>query len=482
MPPPRVTVIVVPRERYSQTERSLEDLYEKTTLPFDLIYVDAGSPGPVRRYLDEASRRLDFRLIRVDRYLGQNAARNLARPHAKTEFVVFLDNDVLLTPGWLEGILQCADETGASVVGPLYLEGELDQDTIHMAGGVAHFTQEDGESVFYDEHHLAGSRLSDVRGSLARKRCDYVEFHCTLVRNDVLEKLGPLDEEMRSIHEHIDLGLQVRRAGGSVYVEPGSVVSYIPPPPCEWSDLPFFMTRWSDDWNAFTLRRFKEKWGYSHVRFFGEDSASGSEETILRWARGHRRLMTGLTVTSEGADRPESARQEAHLMAALFLSVERQRFDLVLEGTGGRAVEAASGVTTLDLFDRLSEMLERADHDELDLRIRPLATLDHPVAVLRLDDLEEERMERMRRFAFLVLETRAGTYQCWLAIGRGDRGSAALWRRLGVSATGAADPVPMPGSRRSKTRLVHGSTGLIQSLSTLESAGLFPILRPGVLA
>jgi len=493
---PRVTVVVVPRERFSQTQRSLEDLYEHTTLPFHLIYVDAGAPPPTRRYLEEAARERGFELIRVDRYLGQNAARNLTRGLVKTEFVVFLDNDVLLTPGWLEKIVQCADETGAWVVGPLYLEGELDREIIHMAGGVAHFTEEAGESVFYDEHAFAGSSLPDVRASLTRKRCDYVEFHCMLIRSEVLERLGPLDEEIRSIHEHIDLGLRVRRAGGSVYFEPAAVVSYVPPPPYEWRDFPFFMVRWSDAWNESTLRRFKEKWGYSHVRFFGDSTNPAGEETILRWARGHRRLMTGLRISGDGEDRPETPLEEAHLMVALLLSVERERFDLLLSDGDERVVADARSLTTHDVLDRVSEMLLRADEEELNLMIRPLAPpASHPVALVRLDDLDGERLACLRRFAFLVLETGPGVYQCWLAIARGDPKSAALWRRLGLSAAAdGADPVRLAGSRivgpqapnrggrHPRVRIVEACAGLLNPLWTFESEGLFPLLRQGILS
>jgi GT2 family glycosyltransferase len=490
---PRVTIVVVPRERFSQTQRSLEDLYEHTTLPFHLIYVDAGGPPPTRRYLEEAARERGFELIRVDRYLGQNEARNLTRSLVKTEFVVFLDNDVLLTPGWLEKIVQCADETGAWVVGPLYLEGELDREIIHMAGGVAHFTEEAGESVFYDEHAFAGSSLPAVRGSLTRRRCDYVEFHCTLVRSDVLDRLGPLDEEIRSIHEHIDLGLRVRRAGGSVYFEPGAVVSYVPPPPYEWRDFPFFMVRWSDAWNESTLRRFKEKWGYAHVRFFGDSTTPAGEETILRWARGHRRLMTGLKISGEGDERPETPLEEAHLMVALLLSVERERFDLFLSDGDERAVADARCLTTHDVLDRVTEMLLRADEDDLNLLIRPLALpASHPVALVRLDDLDGERLARVRRFAFLVLETGSDAHQCWLAIARGEK-STALWRRLGLSAAAdGADPVRLAGSRivgpepnrggrHSRVRIADACAGLLNPLWTLESEGLFPLLRQGVL-
>jgi UDP:flavonoid glycosyltransferase YjiC (YdhE family) len=80
-----------PGKRFSQTHRSLEDLYEHTTLPFHLIYVDAGSPAPIRRYLEEASRQRGFQLIRLDRYVGQNEARNLARRRALFSQVLAAD-------------------------------------------------------------------------------------------------------------------------------------------------------------------------------------------------------------------------------------------------------------------------------------------------------------------------------------------------------------------------------------------------------
>ena len=230
---PVVTVVVVLRERFGLTQRSLEDLYEHTTLPFHLIYVDAGSPTSVRHYLEAAAAQRQFQLIQVDRFLSPNEARNLAQRHVRTKYVVFLDNDILLTPRWLEKLVRCAEETGAWVVGPLYLIGELSAQTIHMAGGVAHVTEQGGQRIFYDEHLLADSPLPGTRASLHRRPCDYVEFHCALVRNEVFERLGPLDEQLLSVHEHIDLGLLVRAAGGSVYIEPRSVITYVPPPPCD---------------------------------------------------------------------------------------------------------------------------------------------------------------------------------------------------------------------------------------------------------
>ena len=163
-----------------------------------------------------------------------------------------------------------------------------------------------------------------------RNPCDYVEFHCTLIRADALQRLGPFDEGLLSLHEHIDLGLRVRDAGGSAYFEPRSVVSYVPPPPYDSHDFPFFMMRWSDAWNRATVERFKEKWGYETMRYFGDTAPPGSEDTILRWARGHRRRMTGLRLSEEGEGSPKSPLEEAQYMVALFLSIDRDSFDLRL--------------------------------------------------------------------------------------------------------------------------------------------------------
>ena len=493
---PCVTLVVVPRERFSQTQRSLEDLYEHTTLPFDLVYVDGGAPPSIRHYLEVAAGQRHFQLIRVDRFLSPNEARNLAQRHVTTKYVVFLDNDILVTPRWLEELVRCADETGAWVVGPLYLIGELRQQTIHMAGGVAHITEEGEQRVFYDEHLLADSPLASVRASLRRRPCDYVEFHCALVRNEVFERLGPLDEQLLSVHEHIDLGLLVQRAGGSVYIEPRAVITYVPPPPCDSRDFPYFMMRWSDAWNRATIHHFKEKWGFSSVRFFDDPATLDGEDTILRWARGHRRLMTGLRISAEALDCPKSHLEEAQCMVALFLSVDRETFDLIVATEGKHTIQQAHGLDACAAFDRLSGMLARADEDNLNLMIRPHPLpVTHPVAVLRLDEVNAEWLAKVRPYAFLVLATGAEAYQCWLAVAKGDPRSAALWRRLGVTAqTGGAEPVRIAGSKivglearpangdYPRVGLIDGCAGLLHPLWNLEEQGLLPLLRNSVLA
>ena len=65
---PLVTIVVVPRERFSYTRESLSSIYQNTEFPFELVYVDGNSPAPIQKYLQEQSAQHQFELISTDYY------------------------------------------------------------------------------------------------------------------------------------------------------------------------------------------------------------------------------------------------------------------------------------------------------------------------------------------------------------------------------------------------------------------------------
>ena len=279
-----VTVIVVPRERFSLAERSLRSIYDATRRPFRLVYVDGASPRHVRRRIEAASREHGFTLLRTEYPLSPNEARNLGvRAASATQHIVFVDNDVLVSPGWLESLVRCADETGAWIVGPLYLIGSPGKSRVHMAGGEARIVERDGRRVFHERHLFANRPLADVRPQLERGPCELVEFHALLIRHEVLDRIGPLDEKLLSLNEHVDVCMRVREAGGEVYFEPESVVTYVPPPPWGRGDRSYYLLRWSDAWARATQRRFAEQWDLP------------ADDRMLRaqmhWTKEHRWLL-----------------------------------------------------------------------------------------------------------------------------------------------------------------------------------------------
>lgn len=489
MTDPQVTIVVVPRERFSYAERSLANIYEQTTLPFKLVYVSAGTPIPIQRHLERESQRKGFQFIHTSDYLSPNKARNLGLREVRTKYVVFIDNDALVTPGWLDALVCCAEETGAWVVGPLCLIGAIERGRIHMAGGKLHIKELEDKRILYDEPYLPDTPLADLQAPLQRRPCDYVEFHCMLARKDTFDRLGPLDERLLSVHEHIDFCLSVGKSGGLVYIEPKAVTTYIPPPPCEWWDLPYFMLRWSEAWNLATVRHFNEKWGVSALRWSGDQSTLDAEDTIIRFARGHRRFMTDLRVPTPGMDhRPESPLEQAELTVATFLSVDRDCFALTLITEEGKVIESMSPLGPQGILERLPQILREAEEQDLSIVIQPLSSgRPNDPALVRVDDLDAEAVREVKDYAFLTLETRPQHYQCWLAVDRTHWRSAASLQRL-VGQRGLNGFAPLAGSRNvqreyrqtnggyPRVRLVEAVTGLLVSTHQLEHNQVLPYL------
>lgn len=280
---PAVSVVVVPRERFSSTQESLESILAHTDPGVELVYVDSRSPPPVRRYLEGAAAKYDFKLVRTERYLMPNQARNVGLAASSAPLVVFLDNDVVVEPGWLEPLVKCAEETGAWIVTPVTCIGRPEEELIHVADGRIHLRDgPDGTRLYREEMVHKDARLSEVRGQLERRRCNFAEFHCMLVRREAFDKLGPFDERMINTREHIDFCMAVEKAEGAIYFEPRSRVTQVPP----WvrfdaSDLPYYFLRWNDKWARATLERFKDKWGLQ------EDG----HWRVRRWVTPHRRRV-----------------------------------------------------------------------------------------------------------------------------------------------------------------------------------------------
>ncbi|MEM9650864.1 MAG: glycosyltransferase [Actinomycetota bacterium] len=258
---PEVTIVVTPRERFGLSRASLESIYANTMAPFDLVYVDGGAPSSVATHLEQAAKVNGFKLISVRSHLSPNRARNIGLAAVDTPYVVFVDNDLVVAEGWLTKLLACAGETGAALVGPLYMEGDPEENIIHMAGGDYRFDGEDGARRFSTTHRLQGESLSGVGTDLGREPVDFVEFHCMLARTDFLRSVGGLDEALLSTREHLDLCLVAAERGEKVYFEPSSKVTYLTPPPIDRADLRFFLRRWSERWNEASLAHFCAKHG-----------------------------------------------------------------------------------------------------------------------------------------------------------------------------------------------------------------------------
>lgn len=409
----RVTIIVAPRERFSLSERALASIYEQTKSPFRLIYVTGRAPDRVCKILEREAGAKGFELIHTANYLSPNQARNLAIPKVDTEFVAFLDNDALVAPHWLERLLQCADETGAWVVGPLYLIHEFERATIHMAGGRLWPEEQDGKHYLVDEQYLYDTPIAKADLRLTRRQCEYVEFHCMLARTKLFERTGLLDEAIYTLHEERDICLAAAQAGGTVYIEPKAVVTFVPVPPCEWWDLPYFMLRWSEEWSVSSVRRFNEKWNIAGIRHISDKSRVYEEGTVIGFSSGWRRRVAGMQFANSDLD-PISPTDQSLLMVALLASVDRQRFALDVGNCQSEVVEQRADAPVSEIILVLAGLPDPGFNYRAGIVPLRRAGVAETM-VVRLDALTRAQCDELTPLAFLVLQTSAQTYQCWFA-------------------------------------------------------------------
>jgi GT2 family glycosyltransferase len=261
---PMVTIVVVPRERFSYSQQSLESIYAETDYPFELVYVDGGSSPQLKAYLEAQSREKQFKLIRTEYFLSPNRARNIGIQSANGKYIVFVDNDVLVQKGWLHKLVDCAEETGATVVGTLTCIDNPVHEVVHNGGGTTYIeTRTEGNKIgryAVQKSYLEGKRVSKMSEELTRVQCEFVEFHTALVRKSFFDEHGLLDEGLLSTREHIDLCLSATKVGGTVYCERQSIVTYMTGAEFDWYDYTYFSLRWSDAWDLASFDHFRKKW------------------------------------------------------------------------------------------------------------------------------------------------------------------------------------------------------------------------------
>jgi hypothetical protein len=259
---PRVTLVMTVRERYRLTLRSIEDILARTPIAHRFIFAHGELPA----WLDEALAGLEKAGRLERRYFPDlqwpQHLRRAVIDEIDTEFVAFIDNDILVSEGWLERLLQCADETGAGVVGPVYLWGDGDKPPkVHMAGGMLHETLIEGRPRLLKEVHgnIDGDPAT-VLPAMKRGPCDFVEFHCMLVRTELARAPGVLDAEIVAVHEHINTSLAIKALGRHTVLEPSVQVTYLAHAEQILEDLALMRSRWDDTATEASIQAFCRKW------------------------------------------------------------------------------------------------------------------------------------------------------------------------------------------------------------------------------
>ena len=193
--------------------RALAELASQT--PFEVIVVDDGSPDDSARVLAGIP---GLRFHGRDRNGGFIAACNDGAALARGEYLVFLNNDTVPQPGWLDALLRTfGDHPGTGLVGAqlLYPDGRLQE-----AGGVV---RNDGSA------DKLGRLATPLHPQFAHvRRVDYCSGAAIALRRDEFARSGGFDVRYApAFYEDTDLAFSVRAHGLHVLCQPFSKVLHV---------------------------------------------------------------------------------------------------------------------------------------------------------------------------------------------------------------------------------------------------------------
>lgn len=219
---PTFSVIVVTWNNLALTARCVESLLRTVPHDAEVLLVDNGSTDGTRGYLEEIADRNPVlrEPVLLDANQGWCRGVNLGLSQARGTYLVLLNNDVVVTPGWLEGLREAMDEGPKAVPGARRIG--LCGPVSNAVAGAQQVGGPPGHDVPAIEEHARRHRAA-TRGSWGTTW--FLSGFCLMLHRACYAEVGGLDERFSpGGFDDNDLVLRAQEAGwdcliaGDVYV------------------------------------------------------------------------------------------------------------------------------------------------------------------------------------------------------------------------------------------------------------------------
>lgn len=228
-PEPVVSVVIVNWNSKELLKQALTTLHDTTTtVPFETIVVDNGSHDGSVAYLREDWP--DVVVVPLDRNHGFAGANNIGFKHCRGKYILLLNVDTISLPTMISGLVECMEEhPEAGCVGARHLNPD----------GSLQWSMDDFPSVLNDTLRYTDLiRLPFLQGWLKRKypaftdhdverEVGWVNGACLMIRREVLDVVGGLDEYFFIYAEELDWCFRIWQAGWTVRFTPRAEVIHI---------------------------------------------------------------------------------------------------------------------------------------------------------------------------------------------------------------------------------------------------------------
>lgn len=340
-----VSIVMLSWNALQFTKMALESIRAHTHGDYEIIIVDNGSGPETVEWLRTLA---GVRIIYNATNRGYAGGNNQAIAAAQGEYVVLLNNDVIVTEGWLDGLLEAFNRVpalGVSAPRSNRIAGDqLTPDALY----------ENIEGM----HAYARKRRERFRGE--GYLTDRAIGLCLCIDRRVIEEVGGIDERFGvGNFEDDDFCLRVRAAGYNIFVCDDVFIHHFGSQTFAANNVDYTATM-RENW-----RKFAKKWGYP------DTYPENGYPTAPAVARGFDRKKHYAPLSTE-----PSAPSQASLALAFTASVTREQ-DWNDVGAFVRryvqaftaddptllSIVAAGDVTAVELGRRVEKLLARLGVD-----------------------------------------------------------------------------------------------------------------------
>jgi len=210
-----VDIVICVHNALTSLQACVESVLRCTMPPYRVVIVDDGSSSETASYLERQVEEQKFLLLRNTEAKGYTRAANAGLRAVTAPWVVLLNSDTIVTPGWLDR---------------MWAHGERDS-SIGVIGPISNTASWQSVPRIFDGDDWAENSLPTgitvdelsmlvARGALGAISMPFVNGFCLMIRSSLLESVGVFDEATfgAGYGEENDFCIRVRNAGWRLVV------------------------------------------------------------------------------------------------------------------------------------------------------------------------------------------------------------------------------------------------------------------------
>ncbi len=186
-----VDLIIYIHDDTADFQVCLESVLEHTTQPYTITLVDDASDEATRSHLEMLAKIHQCTLLRNDSAMGYTQAMSRGVKQSSAGFIVLLNGKIIVTPGWLDGMIACAlSDPKIGLVGVISnrVTNQSDPEISNAGATVSDLLPE----------NFTPARMSELIAKYSSRlypEMDMLDDCCLLIRRQVIDQVEDFGED-----------------------------------------------------------------------------------------------------------------------------------------------------------------------------------------------------------------------------------------------------------------------------------------------